>query len=331
MPTTNVIKFIMIGLFIVAGLIVTRVGVLINKTFHPAVARFSSPITRDYQDSDDFDNDGLSNAEEAVWNSDPYDPDTDKDGYLDGEEVASDHNPLLAGDDSLAKQRNFLALNSTERMATLIAGGLLSGDLKSTDNPSVYAQSVDTVAGSTVYSVLSALENVDLPEEVAHVVPSTKASQDDYLETILKVISPGLTDLALGQPKEIVLLFSPNQNTEGTDVFDPQQKERIKTKYLRHAQEFQQAFENLSPVAVPQGWEKIHQKVLTLLKKLELYHRSIALSIDDPLKQMLVLGNLQTVYFEAQPILAQIDSKIKSQGLTPPDNNFFNISLLLFK
>lgn len=326
---TNTIKFIMIGLFVIAGLIVIRVGVLINKTFHPAVARFSAPVAVDYQDSDDFDNDGLSNAEEAVWLSDPYNPDTDGDGYLDGEEVFSDHNPLLAGDDSLAKQRDFLALNSTERLSSLIAGGVLSGDLTPSDNPAAYAQSVDTVAGSTVYSVLSALENVDIPEEVVNAVPDTKLSQENYLAAILKVISPGLTDLALTQPKEIVLLFSPNQNAEGTDVFDPEQKERIKTKYLQHAQQFQEAFDQLNLAPVPESWKEIHQKVITLLKKLELYHRSIALSINDPLKQMIVLSNLQSVYFEAQPILAKIDSKIKSQGLTPPDNDFFNISLLL--
>lgn len=328
---TNTIKLIMIGLFIVAGLVVTRVGLLINRTFHPAMARINAPAPIDYQDLDDFDNDGLSNAEEAVWLSDPYNPDTDGDGYLDGEEVFSDHNPLVAGDDSLAKQRNFLALNSTERLAQVIAGGVLSGDLKQSNNPAVYAQSVDMVAGSTVYSVLSALENVDIPEEVANVVPSTKVAQENYLEAILKVISPGLTDLAITQPKEIVLLFSPDQNAAGTDVFDPQQKERIKTKYLQHAQQFQEAFEELSLAAVPENWKEIHQKIITLLKKLELYHRSIALSIDDPLKQMIVLSNLQSVYLEAQPILAQIDSKIKSQGLTPPDSDFFNISLLLLK
>src|SRR3989344_1046178 len=190
MPTTKTIKLVMIGLFAVAGLIVARVGVLINKTFHPAVARFSSPVSVDYQDSDDFDNDGLSNAEEAVWLSDPYDPDTDKDGYLDGEEVASDHNPLVAGDDSLAKQRDFLALNATERMATLIAGGILSGDLKQSGNTDIYAQSVDTVAGSTVYSILSALESVDVPEEIPNVVPDSQPSQEIYLKAVFKAISP---------------------------------------------------------------------------------------------------------------------------------------------
>jgi len=37
--------------------------------------------------SGDSDNDGLSNADEAAWGTNPLDPDTDKDGYFDGSEV----------------------------------------------------------------------------------------------------------------------------------------------------------------------------------------------------------------------------------------------------
>ena len=45
----------------------------------------------------DDDNDGLPNALEVVWNTDPNNPDTDGDGFTDGEEVAKNHNPTVAG------------------------------------------------------------------------------------------------------------------------------------------------------------------------------------------------------------------------------------------
>ncbi|MBI2057810.1 MAG: hypothetical protein HYT63_02405, partial [Candidatus Yanofskybacteria bacterium] len=116
MSTTKAVKILMIVLFGAAGLVLARVGILINKTFHPATAAISLPTKVDYEDSDDFDHDGLKNAEEAVWGSDPYNPDTDGDGYLDGEEVFSDHNPLVKEGDSLAEARNILAGNYTEKM-----------------------------------------------------------------------------------------------------------------------------------------------------------------------------------------------------------------------
>lgn len=45
----------------------------------------------------DDDGDGLSNADERLWGSDPRNSDTDGDGFKDGEEVASRHNPTIAG------------------------------------------------------------------------------------------------------------------------------------------------------------------------------------------------------------------------------------------
>ncbi len=44
----------------------------------------------------DSDNDGLKDWEEALWKTDPNNPDTDKDGTPDGQEIKQGRNPLLA-------------------------------------------------------------------------------------------------------------------------------------------------------------------------------------------------------------------------------------------
>src|SRR3989338_4921553 len=328
MNTTKAVKILMVILFGAAGLVLARVGILINKAFHPATAAISLPAKVDYEDSSDFDHDGLKNAEEAVWGSDPYNPDTDGDGYLDGEEVFSDHNPTQANEDSLARTREILSLNSTDRLAYFVTGGILSGDLR-TGNPQLFAQSVDSTATATVYSILSALEDINVGDETKNLVEDTKETQENYLNIIFQTISKDITEILSSQPKELVMLFSPDQNAPGTEIFTAEQKERIKTKFLAHSITFQQAFDQINNAEIPKSWVAIHKKTLTLLKKLELYYRSIALSADDPLKQMIVLGNLQSVYLEAQPIILEINSKIKSNNLTPPDSDFFDITLLL--
>ncbi|MDO8512829.1 MAG: hypothetical protein Q7S57_06175 [bacterium] len=43
----------------------------------------------------DSDNDGLSDAMEALYKTDPNNPDTDGDGYKDGDEVANGYDPLI--------------------------------------------------------------------------------------------------------------------------------------------------------------------------------------------------------------------------------------------
>lgn len=45
----------------------------------------------------DDDNDGLANQYEEILNTDPYNPDTDGDGYLDGDEARHGYNPLGPG------------------------------------------------------------------------------------------------------------------------------------------------------------------------------------------------------------------------------------------
>jgi LPXTG-site transpeptidase (sortase) family protein len=47
---------------------------------------------------DDHDDDAMTNAEEFIFGTDPKDPDTDKDGYDDGQEVTNGYDPLAPGD-----------------------------------------------------------------------------------------------------------------------------------------------------------------------------------------------------------------------------------------
>lgn len=322
----------MVGLFLVAGLVVTRVAILINKTFSPATAaRISSSVKVDYGDTDDVDHDGLKDAEEAVWGTDPYNPDTDGDGFLDGEEIASGHNPLYADNDSLSQQKEFLGLNSTQRLAQAITGGILSGDLKSGIDPKIFAQSVDSVATATVYSTLTALEGVEVGEDEINISnDNSKEAQEKYLEIIFNSISEDIMTMVFKQSREIGILFSADQEADAGQLYSDQQKEDIKTKFLQYAVKFQKSYDELKETPVPSKWTDIHQKILTLLKKLELYHRSIALADSDSLKQMIVLGNLQNVYMESQPISLEISSRIKANGLNSPQNDAaFSIPNLL--
>lgn len=67
-----------------------------------------------YSFSLDDDEDGLSNAEEIIWGSDPRNSDTDSDGFKDGEEVRNNFDPLVAGEGKgkLSERKN---LNETQK------------------------------------------------------------------------------------------------------------------------------------------------------------------------------------------------------------------------
>lgn len=54
-------------------------------------------VAQDQQSELDSDHDGLKDWEEALWHTDPHNPDTDGDGTPDGEEVRLGRNPLIPG------------------------------------------------------------------------------------------------------------------------------------------------------------------------------------------------------------------------------------------
>jgi len=59
-----------------------------------------------YSFSQDNDRDGLSNAKEIIYSTDPENPDTDGDGYLDGAEVAKGYDPAKPGKARLQERKN---------------------------------------------------------------------------------------------------------------------------------------------------------------------------------------------------------------------------------
>ncbi len=54
-----------------------------------------SPDTRAF--TSDFDHDGVSDAMEIFWGTDPANPDSDNDGHLDGDEIRRGYNPTGEG------------------------------------------------------------------------------------------------------------------------------------------------------------------------------------------------------------------------------------------
>ena len=56
-----------------------------------------APIALHSQENTDPDGDGLTDAEEAIYHTDPLNADTDGDSYFDGDEVNNGYSPLAAG------------------------------------------------------------------------------------------------------------------------------------------------------------------------------------------------------------------------------------------
>lgn len=72
-------------------------GFMINMLGATNSLKNSATTTPDASSLLDSDNDGLANVEEAKYGADPNNPDSDSDGYPDGQEVTSGYNPMGSG------------------------------------------------------------------------------------------------------------------------------------------------------------------------------------------------------------------------------------------
>ena len=89
-------------LLILAGLLITGTGFLIFAPTKKSEnikqeTSLNQPVIVE-EIAKDSDADGLQDWEEALWKTDPNNPDTDGDGVFDGQEIKENRNPLLAGD-----------------------------------------------------------------------------------------------------------------------------------------------------------------------------------------------------------------------------------------
>ena len=320
---SKTIKISLIVLMLMAGFVVVRAVFLISKHLNVAIAK-PTPIEVDYQDTNDWDNDGLSNSDESYWNTDPYNPDTDGDGFLDGEEVLSGFDPLKSSegktDDSLSEKSRLITSNLTEGVANLLVGGLFSGDLKRTADDATFGKSIDNIAVAAISDTLAVLEGIEVSGDDFMVVENSQENKENYVKKITEITEGELLDVIMKQPGDINRLF-----VYSPDIFNNPNSNEIKTVFLEHANTYQKAYLGLMATPVPQDALELHKNILTMIKKIETHYRSIALSGQDPLKMLIVMSNLQTIYIEAQSVLNKVNSYINSNNLTRPNNNLFNV------
>ncbi|MEK7125228.1 MAG: thrombospondin type 3 repeat-containing protein [Patescibacteria group bacterium] len=240
-------------------------------------------VALEYPD-DDTDRDGLADYDESYWNTDFQDPDSDGDGYKDGEEVASGHDPLLPGPDD--KILGHSDENISERFASLVIAGLTEGSLKP-DNPS-FEKSVNSI-------VEDILDHRSLTLEQASIiiVPDTAENKRRYALASAQLLAT--------LPDSIDLDLDP-QNTS-SDLYS----------FEGSAQKIAALAKELESLSVPKIWSDFHQRLVSTLRDLQRNYAAVevATKTDDPIARILAANGVFGILLETIPdILNEYSEKI---------------------
>ena len=286
MANVNLRNKVVVPVVLIIGIFVGGAVVLRTKGIWAAILtegkKVIFPIAS--QPDADPDNDGLKNWEEDTYRTDPRNPDTDGDGYLDGEETASGYDPTIpAPNDALAgtdtSSPRPLPKNLTTQLAQLLAEKIAKGEVEpsTADKISLDDSSIpynQEIIDEVFYEVGQRAKQYFAMPEMRDEDIKISTQPTDY-EEIGRYITAMSQAVATG-----------NETGQSTKTEPEIIKEAVETKNMRKIEilleSYQQGVEKTKQVTTPKDFADIHKKQLAIFMQLEKIMTAIKNLEEDP-------------------------------------------------
>lgn len=249
---------------------------------------------------DDFDNDGLSDQDEKLLGTDWRNPDTDGDGYLDGEEISSGYDPLRPAPGDELKEGEAIKPRPLPKNLTLALSQALSktvdqGGLTPFEGPGGQPDFLD--AGQV---------DLNINEELAHAFSATAR------EFALEEIEENEITIFNDNSPEAVKAFSASvMEALAQAAKSAQRKDKTNISELEaiiqaiqtrdffsldiYIEGFDKGYQAVKTIPVPADWKEIHKKHLSIL----LAHSKILKAVreigTDPIRATIALQQYQSI------------------------------------
>ena len=222
----------------------------------------------------DPDKDGLSNSDESYWNTDPFNADTDGDGFLDGEEVASGHDPLVQGPNDLLGSSNL-----TQELSRLTLAGLSEGSLKP-DNPEFET----SITNMTTFIMSEAYVGSKIDVSKIQKVKHSTSSEERYLKDVV----PLFIEMILVFEDETIKIIPIMDKIGSTGFVDTSLKEYFQSKHFQ----LKNILDKGINMTVPENYFDAHTQFLNTVNQLAQINRLVAEGDKDPVKAAIALQKL---------------------------------------
>lgn len=289
---------IMSGLMALVAIFLVFVGFKSLKVELPNLNKQQSNLS--FESDKDWDNDGLTNKEESYWNTDPNNSDTDGDGYLDGEEVASGHDPLIPGPDDLLPTDD----NLTMKMSQLALAGLYEGSLRP-DSPT-YEEALNYLATAIADNAVNSFE-FDLSKIKLNIINSDEYSDQKYMEE-LSIIYENLLEIFIEQ------MLSLEENLNNIGAYGMAHG-GVVDSFKGSASGYEKILGELLKMNIPNRWANNHLGIVKLVGELSQTSQSVISGSDDPIKAAVGLNKIFQLWNMLPKITAEYSEKIKALGL----------------
>ncbi|OGN07809.1 MAG: hypothetical protein A2750_01630 [Candidatus Yanofskybacteria bacterium RIFCSPHIGHO2_01_FULL_45_42] len=233
--------------------------------------------------ADDADHDGLKNREESYWNTDFQNPDTDGDGFKDGEEVLTGHDPRIAGPDDWLLGYLPQEKNLTKKTTSLLAAGLFEGSLKPS-NPD-FDKSISQLMDQMLLQS-SANSAPNLAATIGITMVDTSPDNEKTYDEKMKSVSKTLEE-EYGNFANLLKLMQGITTKTGEDKFIAA-ADSAATRTLNLAQEIQN-------ISAPLNHADTHREIIAMLKNMSQSY-GLLTNFNDMIQSLTALTTLETLY-----------------------------------
>lgn len=317
------LKITLGALLLIAGFLVVRLGLFFKQSVQTATtANLSQQVagaSDEHLAARDSDNDGIPDVNEAYYRTDPSNPDTDGDGFLDGEEIVSGFNPARKEE---ASERNKKTGNATASLAEHIVAGLYVGDLSSKKvGEKKYLENIGFLTLATVDEVSSLLNPLSTSNTALIIVAKSKESQNNYLVQTAALLEGPFLSSFTQQPyvlNQAANFLATNKYAAAAEIF--------RNYFLTYSN----AYSQLLAIPVPENWINFHQHLLIIFRKISLNYLALTKLDNDPLLAMTALQDLPNNLLEIDYSLIQnLKILIQTENLEIPNTPLFSVLDLL--
>jgi hypothetical protein len=297
------------------------------------IASADEESTSKYSIFEDADQDGLSDAEEATFGTDPSKRDTDGDGYSDGVEIESGYDPKIAapGDRIVAKtdsrdgdtaslmaasgEANETAIVG-EKVVTILESNISGGEEITMESLEKEIQSAMDVSAEEI--VLPEVNIDDI--KIRKIKNKSKLDDDELAQTEKEHALEYLTTIAYLFVNNSPTAFSNEKEMESvaTGVANGLVTAMISGDQAgidELAGKAETVLEDLNDIEVPESMLESHVKALKLVKYAMSLKDDFSGGSDDPIGSIKSIAKVQGVIASTSEFVQEVSSKISELGI----------------
>lgn len=264
----------------------------------------------------DPDGDGLKNWREETYTTDPRNPDTDGDGYLDGEEVASGYNPTIpAPNDALpgtdTNSPRPLPKNLTTYLAQILTQKISSGEIAPAEGSSLDDIKNDPNLAYNQDLMDEALVQIGLRAKEYFTLPLVKKEDISISSSPTTYESIGIYIIAMGQAVSRSPEVKQLNKSEFAIIKETVEGKNTGEITLLLAST-RKNIENLRGVVAPKGFEDLHAQQIALLMLQERIFDAIAHLEEDPAMAAAAIETYPQFVTAYQAFSETLNAKIES-------------------